>query len=747
MKSSIYIVFFCLFVSSCQTSYEEPKISLKDYKIENGFELQLIASEPLLIAPVAMDFDAKGRIWVADMPGFMNNLEGKGEDRPTGSIKILEDLDGDGVMDHSKTFLDSLVMPRALALVYGGLLYVEPPNLWFMEIDGDRPGKRTLVDSTYAQEGNPEYQPNGLKLNIDNWIYNAKLNYRYQLKNGKWLKEPTSLRGQWGISHDNFGRLYYNTNSKQLIGDYVLPNRFVRNKFQTPKNGVNRLLTTDQRVYPINNAAVNRGYAASVLNSDSLLINFSAACAPLVYRGGAFPAGYGQNVFVCSPEANLIKRNILTFHGDSTSAEQAWQGKEFLASTDEGFRPVNLSDGPDGAMYVVDMHRGVIQHYAFLSPYLKKKAKREQLDTLVDYGRILKITNQDAVPTKNPDFEDLSASELVELLSDKNGWIRDRAQHYLIFKDKKEAVTALKKLSKDGQNPLAQVHALYALQGLEALSFDLLKEVVQNSGSEVVSHAIVLMEGFVSEGNAAEANGIFQSLMAKSDPGIDLYLATTFGTWADVAPGDFAPLIYSLFQKYRDNALITEALVSGSGKTVDTLAAFLGQYPDFKGSDLQEQMAQNIALQKEDKLNPIFTTTVFDMDTRTKGAKLFRQICAACHSIDGAGIDDLAPPFVNSEYLSGPVERIGLIVLHGLKGPVHVDGKLYETDQVMPGLANNESLTDRDISDVIAYVTNSFSRSSKYLGPEKVKELRKLTPKDEEAYTEKELMEYIKTLR
>lgn len=98
----------------------------------------------------------------------------------------------------------------------------------------------------------------------------------------------------------------------------------------------------------------------------------------------------------------MIKRNILTFHGDSTSAEQAWQGKEFLASTDEGFRPVNLSDGPDGAMYVVDMHRGVIQHYAFLSPYLKKKAKREQLDTLVDYGRILKITNQDAVPTKTP---------------------------------------------------------------------------------------------------------------------------------------------------------------------------------------------------------------------------------------------------------------------------------------------------------------------------------------------------------
>lgn len=746
MKSSIYIVFFYLFVTSCQTSYEEPKITLEDYKIEDGFELQLIASEPLLKAPVAMDFDAKARIWVADMPGFMNNLEGKGEDKPTGSIKILKDLDGDGVMDHSKIVLDSLVMPRALALVYGGLLYVEPPNLWFMEIDGDRPGKRTLVDSTYAQEGNPEYQPNGLKLNIDNWIYNAKLNYRYQLKNGKWLKEPTSLRGQWGISHDNFGRLYYNNNSQQLLGDYMLPNRLVRNEFHTPKIGVNRLLTDDQRVYPLHYAAVNRGYVDGILNADSLLVDFSAACSPLVYRGGAFSEEYDQNVFVCSPEANLIKRNILTFNGDSTSAEQAWQDKEFLASTDEGFRPVNLSDGPDGAMYVVDMHRGVIQHYAFLSPYLKKKAIKEQLDTLVDYGRILKITNQDAVPTKNLDFDDLSASELVKLLSHKNGWIRDRAQHYLIFKDKNEAVTALKELAKNDQQPLAQVHALYALQGLEALSFDLLQEVAQNSGSEVISHAIVLMEGFVSEGNAMEANRIFKSLLAKGDSGIDLYLATTFGTWAEVDPDTFAPMFYSLFQKYRNNAMMTEAFLSGSGKTVDTLSAFLGQYPDFEGSDLQEQMAQNIALKKEDTPNPIFTTTVFDMDTRTKGAKLFRQICAACHGIDGQGIDGLAPPFVNSEYLSGPVERVGLIVLHGLKGPVNVDGQLYDSGQVMPGLGNNESLTDQDISDVIAYVTNAFSSSSKNLDPDKVKELRKLAPKDEEAYTEKELLEYIKTL-
>ncbi len=359
----------CAVLIGCTPSFDEPDISLEEYQVETGFELQMLAAEPLLKAPVAMDFDNQGRIWVAEMSGYMNNIEGRGEEEPTGAIRILQDLDKDGVMDHSKIFLDSLVMPRALALVYGGLLYAEPPNAWFVEIDSDKPGKRTLVDSLYAPDGNPEHQSNGLVLNIDNWIYSAKHSYRYQRKNGKWLKEPTTVRGQWGITHDNFGRLYFNDNARQLLGDYVLPNRLIRNEYIEPKQGVNRLLTNDQRVYPLHAASVNRGYAPSVLDSDSLLKEFTSASGPLVYRGSTFPEGYDQNVFVCAPEGNLIKRNILTFHGDSISAKQAWQEKEFLASTDEGFRPVSLYNGPDGGLYVVDMHIGLIQHYAFLSPY------------------------------------------------------------------------------------------------------------------------------------------------------------------------------------------------------------------------------------------------------------------------------------------------------------------------------------------------------------------------------------------
>ncbi len=747
MRLNIGLLVIYVLVSACHPSYEEPRIPLKGYKIEKGFDLKVIASEPLLDAPVAMDFDAKGRMWVADMPGFMQNLDGGGQDKPSGSIKILQDLDDDGVMDHTKIFLDSLVMPRALALVYGGLLYVEPPNLWFVKINGDAPGQRTLVDSLYAPEGNPEYQPNGLVLNIDNWIYSAKSNFRYQLKNGKWLKEPTPNRGQWGISQDNFGRLYYNHNSEQLLGDYVLPNRLVRNKYLVPKYGINRLLTHDQRVYPLHPTAVNRGYAKGVLDKDSLLINVSAACGPLVYRGGAFPAGYDQNAFVCVPEANLIKRNILTFHGDSTSAEQAWQGKEFLASTDEGFRPVKLANGPDGALYVADMHRGVLQHYAFLSPYLKKKSKKEQLDTLTGYGRILKIEKSGSKDSKMPDLNDLSGPDLVKLLSDKNGYIRDHAQHYLIFRNEKSAVPELEQLAENTSNPIAQMHALYTLKGLDSLSFVLVKNVAQKSDAEVTSHAITLMEDFVSKENAPLVKAVFLKLIAKKDVEIDLYLATTLGIWAAEAPETFAPLIYTLFERYKENAIITEALVSGSGKTVEELLPYLQKHPDFHDSDLNTHLAQNIERKKENKLNAIYEDNVHKMDNRTNGAKIFRQICAACHGIDGKGIEGIAPPFVGSEYLAGPVERVGLIVLHGLKGPLHVNGQLYKINQAMPGMAGNKSLTDSDISDVISYVTNAFSKKPKFLSSEKVKKLRERQPDDEGEYTEAELMEYVKNLR
>ncbi len=725
-----------LVLTACQPSFEEPTIPLDSYKIEEGFNLEVIASEPLLKAPVAIDFDSKGRIWVAEMTEFMSDLDGDHEDDPTGSIKILEDLDKDGVMDHAKVFLDSLVLPRALAFAYGGLLYAEPPNLWFVEIENDQPQNRVLVDSLYAAEGNPEHQPNGLMMNVDNWIYNAKSQFRYQRKDGKWIKEPTSFRGQWGISHDNFGRLYYNDNSRQLIGDYLLPNRLIRNRNHTPKSGISELLTRDQSVYPLHPAAANRGYAEGVLNADSLLVHVTAACGPLVYRGGAFPNGYNQNVFVCVPEANLIKRNILSFKGDSVLAEQAWQGKEFLASFDEGFRPVSLSNGPDGNLYVVDMHRGVIQHYAYLSPYLRKKAKEMQLDTIVNHGRILKVANQTNIHSEIPDWESLSGVELTALLKHSNGWVRDRAQHYLVYKQQKDVIPLLEELAVDNSSPITQIHALHTLNGLDALTYELLKDVVVESSAEVASHGIVLLENFASNERITDTAKLFRNLLGRNEKSIDLYLASSIGVWATVSVDSFLSILNDLEKKYSDNPIYKEAILSGVGEFDDNLLLSLNK----QESSLNKGIAKILEQRIEKKTNPIFSKKVLTEDTRTKGAKLFRQICSSCHGMAGEGIQGMAPPLANSEHIA-KIKNLALIILYGLKGPVNVNGQLYEFNHAMPGLANNKTLTDEDIADIISYVSNAFSDRPKGLKPDKIKELRTEKPKKGSEYTEEELLE------
>ena len=732
-----------LIVFSCKPSFNEPQISLEDYKVEEGFELEMVASEPLLTAPVAIDFDTKGRIWVAEMAGFMVNLEGDDEDLPSGSIKILEDLDNDGIMDHAKTFLDSLVMPRALALVYGGLLYAESPNLYFVEIKDDKPVNRVLVDSLYATVGNPEHQPNGLMMNLDNWIYNAKSNFRYQRKDGVWKKEPTTNRGQWGISHDNFGRLYYNNNSTQLLGDHILPNRLVRNKYFIPRKGVDETLTKDNRVYPLHAASVNRGYEEGVLNQDSLLVNVTAACGPLVYRGGMFPADYDQNVFVCVPEANLIKRNILSFYGDRVEAKQAWQGKEFLASTDEGFRPVNLSNGPDGNMYVVDMHRGVIQHYAFLSPYLKKISAEKKLDTILDYGRILRVRSKDKLAREIPDLETLPAPRLLDFLKDSNGWIRDRAQQYLIHKNDKGVLPGLKEMALDNKSPFAQLHALYVLKGLNVLSFDFLQQLAISGGPEATAHALVLMEDYASEKNVPKAKDLFAELLNRNEPMLDLYLSTTLGIWAKYDQEVFFSFIYDLSSKYKDNVIVQEAILSGSEGVMSALKLKLEEKDNLKNTDLDVLAAASLERQENNRPNYIYSTQIARADSRTNGAILFRQICASCHSSSGEGIRGLAPPLVGSEYISNHLEQLGLIILHGLKGPLLINGEVYDNNHQMPGLKYNKSLSDKDISDIISYVTNAFSVNPKGLKPEKIKELRGVSSKDGMEYTEKELFEQI----
>ncbi|MGR3811809.1 DUF7133 domain-containing protein [Jiulongibacter sp. NS-SX5] len=726
-----------IFSFSSQSDFFEPDLSLDSYVVEDGFELSIIASEPHFSAPVAMDFDDRGRMWVVEMRGYMPNLEGIGEEVPNGRITILEDLDNDGKIDHSKVFLDELVLPRAIAHAYGGLLYTDGPALYFVKIKkNDKPGKPVLVDPIYADGGNVEHQPNGLMLNIDNWIYNANTNFRYRLKDGEWLKEPSSYRGQWGITKDNFGRLYVNNNSTQLQGDHVLPNTLIRNEYFKPSSSVNQTLTRNQRVYPLHATAVNRGYMDGVLDEKGYLVNVTASCGPLVYRGANFPADYDQNVFVSVPEANLIKRNILTFLPTETEAEQAWDDKEFIASTDEGFRPVNLFNGPDGAMYIVDMHRGIIQHKAFISQYLTKLLAEKQLDTMQNQGRILKVIHKDKPLNAYPNFAKAKKKELVSLLSHPNGFVRDRAQQKLIQKDSKSVQKDLIALAKSDAKPLGSLHALYTLEGLDLLSFDLLKEILEaTSNDEKMAHVLRLFEGFASVSNSSEMAGIINSVLAEENEFLDLYVAISLQPWVQVSPDIYLPILAEIGKKHSRDKVVSEAIVSSIGGLEKR---FMDEYKTT--GRLKRNIKKAIESRDDEKMNSIFVRESGKDDTRTNGLKLFRTICGACHGADGSGIAGLAPPLTNSEYIDGSIQRLASIILHGISGPLHVGGKLYELNNDMPGLINNPDITDQDVVDITHFLQNAYAKQGKRISVEEVAKLRQEPPVNG-VYSEKELLE------
>ncbi|WP_139956874.1 DUF7133 domain-containing protein [Flavicella sediminum] len=728
------LIILLLLTACSRKNYDEPKVSLENYEIEEGFQLDVIASEPFIEAPVAMDFDNKGRIWTVEMKGYMQNLEGTGEEMPNGRITILEDWDNDGITDHTKIFMDGLVLPRAIAHVYGGLLYAEPPNLWFVDIENDKPINKVLVDANFTHGGNVEHQPNGLMLHLDNWIYNAKSSSRYQRKNGKWLKEKTSFRGQWGISKDNFGRIYFNNNSAQLRGDLVLPNTHNKNQAQSPKASLAKYLTTDQRVYPLHATAVNRGYVKGNLDKDSLLIRITAACGPVIYRGDQFPTEYSENAFVCAPEANLIKRNILTFDTIDIHAKQAIPKKEFIASTDEGFRPVNLFNGPDGNLYIVDMHRGILQDKAFLTDYLKNLYAKKELDTIIGMGRILKISRKNATKNKPINLNKLTVSEWLNLLKHKNGWIRDKAQHILIYRYEQTAIPMLKEMVFDTEHPITQLHALHTLNGLDALDFDYLNKILEkHTNTKTISHTLVLLEKFASKNHFPTFFNSIKKLHAKNNDLIDLYLANSLGNWANISSPPIFDFLNEIARRHTAKKIHIEGIVSSLNNKENE---YLSHFQNNKKDSLTEALKACIYNKKNQALNNKKKKTSKAIKA---GQKIFKNICATCHGDTGAGIDGLAPPFINSEYVSGSAERLGLILLHGLSGPLHVDGKLYELGATMPGLGNNPTYKDKDIQNLILYLQNNFAGKTSTISIEKIKSLRQRKPKSG-VYTEEELL-------
>ena len=743
-----------LFTSAPVLSPEE---ALATFQLADGFQIELVASEPLIKSPIAMTFDNQGRIWVVEMQSYMTDADGSEEDGKESRIVILEDKDGDGVMDEAKVFLDNLGMPRAITMVEGGILYADPPNLWFVENLNDKPGSKIVIDSTYAVGGNPEHQPNGLMRGIDNWYYNAKSGTRYRYINKKWVKEKTEFRGQWGITKDDYGRLFYNTNSNQLRGDLVPPNKLMKNPDFKEGSGINVEFSSDQRVYPIRpTPGVNRGYQDWVLDQSGRLKYFTAACGPLIYRGDNYPDEFQGNAFVCEPAGNLIKRNIIQENGLYVEAAHAYEDKEFLASKDERFRPVSLYNGPDGSMYVVDMYKGIIQHEVYLTDYLRDQIQSRGLEKPLGLGRIYKVTYKgdwkNRVRSKllkqpnQPNLLQASDKDLVQYLSHPNGWWRDNAQRVLIERNNRATIPALIDILKSQNNSITKLHALWTLEGMDVFTPEVIKLGISAEDHKVVAAALRIGERNSINMDAEVTLAIYEEVLKIDSEILQLQLALSLGEFMESNPTTVMDMLAVIAKAHENEPLIREAIKSsivGSEQIFLDLLKTKSPESLTMISSLSESI-DIISLRNSLSSKALSPTA---KQQYIVGKPLYETACASCHGSDGQGLVPIAPPLVESEWVEGSEERLILVVLHGLEGPITVRGKVYaapEVQPVMPGIKYSQEFTDEKIAALLTYIRNAWTNEASAIHPETVSTIRKATMDRKMPYTEEELRKHFK---
>src|SRR3954454_6256249 len=544
-----------------------PEAEMKTFFMAPGYHLELVASEPMIEEPILIDWDPDGRLWVVEQRGYMQDLTATNERAPLGRVSVLEDTDGDGKMDKKTVFMDGLVQPRALKVLDHGVLIGEPPHLWLAkDTDGDlRSDTKELVVNTYGTElANVEHNANSLTWALDNWMYTSEHNGYLRLKDGKFDYQPTLARGQWGASQDDAGRIYRNTNEQALFVDLLPARYFMRNpNLLRTRGSYESLQNPDINVvWPVRpTRGVNRGYQDGILRPDGRLTRFTSVCSPLVYRGDRLPAELYGNVFLAEPAANLVSRLILEDDGTTLRSKKAYDGAEFLASTDERFRPVYISNAPDGTLYIVDAYHGIIQHKGFITEYLRDQILSRKLDQPSGHGRIYRVVHDTTKRDTPPALSKATPEQLVDVLAHPNGWRRETAQRLLVERGGRTVVKTLKDRAESAPDWRTRLHALWTLDGLDAIEPSTVTKALDDQSRDVRVSALQLAERWLGQpGNPVQV-AVFKKL---DDPdwAVRHQLAATIGAVPAGTPARETAAL-ALIERFGNDPLTVDALLSG----------------------------------------------------------------------------------------------------------------------------------------------------------------------------------------
>jgi putative membrane-bound dehydrogenase-like protein len=599
---AIVALLLIAFISSCmhKSRYAgplSPEASIKTFRLDENFKVEIFAAEPLVIDPVSMQFDEEGNAYVVGMLDAYKPDTVKGK----GRIVMLKDLNSDGRADTAIVFADSLKEATSILPWDGGLLIAAAPNImYYKDTDGDGRADHKEILFKGFFTGNEEAQITNLRYGIDNWIYAnntgqagevtftrkpdaPKLvmrgaDFRFRLDRNQF--ELATGPGQFGMALDDWGHRFFTTNSVH-ISQVVIPLRYLtRNPYLSSdlKTAVANISNHDPLMYQLSETPYwreertnrrNKDYQENHLDRvEYARDHFTAASGGTYYGGDAYSREYYGNIFTGDASGNLVHRDLLLSsdsapHYIATRAEQE-KDKEFLAATDTWFRPVNFSVGPDGNLYVIDMYRQHIETPISIPDDLEADMDFNAGNT---YGRIYRIVSQHNPEGKmvKPELGKAKSEDLVKLLTHTNQWWRMQAQRLLLQRHDKAVIPAVKQLFTQSNDPRARLHALYVLEGLDALDAGIIQSALEDTAAGVREHATILAERFPSSLKLVE------QLIKDASVSVAFQATLSIGEFND--PSVIAALTNAVILHGQRAWFRTAVLSSAAGSSVELLKA------------------------------------------------------------------------------------------------------------------------------------------------------------------------------
>lgn len=526
-----------------------PATARATFRTLDGFRMDLLAAEPLVTDPVAIDYDENGLAYVVEMNDYpytdkstdKPNVE-RTTDLPLGKVRILEDVDGDGKFDKSTIFADNLSWPTGICFWKNGVYVAATPDIWYLEdTDGDRKADVRRKVFTGFRKFNVQAVMNNLKWGLDHRIYGAgssnggqirkpnepgappiaisRNDYRFDPHRERF--EPLSGGARFGLSFDDWGNRFL-CNIRNPVQHVVLPSHYLaRNPHLPVKIAIHDAAEFGDQLPVYRSsppepwravraqrwaAEAGQNYPRSETSAEGF---FTSSSGITIYRGNAYPAKYYGNAFIAEVAGNLIHRQTLTPQGVTFVAQRADEKIEFVSSIDNWFRPVNFYNAPDGTLHVLDMYRETIEHPWSIPDDLKALV---DLESGRDRGRIYRLSPPGFEVPPPPRLGKASTAELVATLENPNSWWRDTAHRLLYQRQDSAAIEPLRQLLNESKSPLARLHALWSLEGLNQLAdADLLRGLSDTSGG-VREHAVRL-----SESRLAKKPALLEQLLALAD--------------------------------------------------------------------------------------------------------------------------------------------------------------------------------------------------------------------------------------